>query len=727
MLSGYGSVRQHKKHNRNMLAGIWTEKMMYRINVIALACALWMSGGVTAGFAQTENTASGGEEKSDSRTDDALSIIALVPQTQPAAPADAEDNATPSLSSGSVDSQQLTSGEASSSDEIGDLISLVDTPAPVSSDEVQIQPDSTADNASSELSVQENIQPQPDADNQPTRLNRIGRRQVSQIGLATIGLSPQPDMPAIINSMIWSETDAEEALFLINAAPPISASAVLRRLSDMVITIAALPPQKSEALVEELVQARLDWLAASGQSDKLSQLTRLLPDTTDASAAPADANHSSAADKWAAYKKWQVDYDLIRRADGSACTEAINNAQESLDGFWHKAKITCHILAGNTMLAGFAAELLMANGEEDDNFFMLVDRLLDQNSQTLNNSSPELDLASLSPLHLILMDAAHEQISLEAFETLPASMIQASSSFRYLATNAALKTSYDSYVRGLVSAQQTQEIWRAVSAAQMPAEAALADVISQTRADRPEFTADGLASAYLWASLANRSTADTDMLIRQSLIAEIQAGRGQSLLPFYAQLMRTRAQTADVAGSLTPDMIADFAVISVLDNPDAPIVEAGAGDMRALAVQKLLSASLDSMIDAATLHDAQAGHLWPLLEVKGARLSTENWFDAIDKSAENTDETTFGQHYVQLPFATLKALEQASQKGAVAETVLLASHLVSDYQLGWISPSDCAVITTALKQIGLHHEADAFADEALKAHLMRQYFTPSHR
>ena len=113
-----------------MLAGIWTEKMMYRINVIAaLVCALWMSGGLTEGFAQTENTASGREEKSDARADDALSIIALVPQTQPAAPADAEDNATPSLLSGSADGQQPTSGEASSSDEIGDLISLVDTPA----------------------------------------------------------------------------------------------------------------------------------------------------------------------------------------------------------------------------------------------------------------------------------------------------------------------------------------------------------------------------------------------------------------------------------------------------------------------------------------------------------------------------------------------------------------------------------------------------------------------
>ncbi len=37
------------------------------------------------------------------------------------------------------------------------------------------------------------------------------------------------------------------------------------------------------------------------------------------------------------------------------------------------------------------------------------------------------------------MDAAHEQISLAAFEQMPLSMIQAASNFRYLAADAALR------------------------------------------------------------------------------------------------------------------------------------------------------------------------------------------------------------------------------------------------------------------------------------------------
>ena len=142
-------------------------------------------------------------------------------------------------------------------------------------------------------------------------------------------------------------------------------------------------------MVEDLVLARLNWLAASGQSDKLSQLTRLLPEGGD-----AQTDSSVDDSKWASYKQWQVDYDLIRRADDSACTEAIFNAQQSLDSFWHKARIACFILAGDTHSAGFAADILAdilsANGEEDANFFMLADMLLGRTTDA------ELDLANLN-------------------------------------------------------------------------------------------------------------------------------------------------------------------------------------------------------------------------------------------------------------------------------------------------------------------------------------------
>ena len=62
------------------------------------------------------------------------------------------------------------------------------------------------------------------------------------------------------------------------------------------------------------------------------------------------------------------------------------------------------LLAGDKNKARFAADILKARGGEDVNFFQLVELL--GSSQALS-----LDLTTLDSVDLVLMDAAHEQIS----------------------------------------------------------------------------------------------------------------------------------------------------------------------------------------------------------------------------------------------------------------------------------------------------------------------------
>ena len=127
--------------------------------------------------------------------------------------------------------------------------------------------------------------------------------------------------------------------------------------------------------------------------------------------------------------------------------------------------------------------------------------------------SLSLDVDNLSLLHLILMDAAHEQISMAAFENLPASMIQAASSFRYLAPDAALSTSYQMLDRGLQNCGETEQVRRALLSAPVAAEAArkawtasrLMGVLHRT----------GLIQPFV-VGLVTRQGDDTDMLISQA-------------------------------------------------------------------------------------------------------------------------------------------------------------------------------------------------------------------
>ena len=106
---------------------------------------------------------------------------------------------------------------------------------------------------------------------------RVGRRSISKVGLASIGLNQITSVDSVINSLIWSNSDAEQALALLKATPARGSSAALLALTSAITVQTAVPPKNAGNLAEQLVKARLDWLARSGQSDKLSQLVRLLP------------------------------------------------------------------------------------------------------------------------------------------------------------------------------------------------------------------------------------------------------------------------------------------------------------------------------------------------------------------------------------------------------------------------------------------------------------------
>ena len=100
----------------------------------------------------------------------------------------------------------------------------------------------------------------------------------------------------VINSLIWSNSDAEQALALLKATPARGSSAALLALTSAIAVQTAVPPKNAGNLAEQLVEARLDWLARSGQSDKLSQVVRLLP----------------LDEEWSEWKRWQIEYDMVR-------------------------------------------------------------------------------------------------------------------------------------------------------------------------------------------------------------------------------------------------------------------------------------------------------------------------------------------------------------------------------------------------------------------------------
>lgn len=529
---------------------------------------------------------------------------------------------------------------------------------------------------------------------------RVGRRSISKIGLASIGLNQASSADSVINSLIWSDSDAEQALALLKATPARGSSAALSALTTAITVQTAVPPKNAGRLAEQLVMARLDWLARSGQSDKLSQIVRLLP----------------LDEEWSDWKRWQIEYDLVRRADQAACVDAERFALQTLEPFWHKARVICALLDGQQGAASFAADILRASGEQDDNFFQLVDKLLGR------SASLSLDLDNLSLLHLILMDAAHEQISMAAFENLPASMIQAASSFRYLAPDAALNTSYQMLDRGLQSSGETEQIWRALLSAPVPAEAALAS-LEDSRADgRSALRRDGLDSAFLWVGLVTRQGDDTDMLIGQALQREAVTGRIDLLLGLYASLIRQRLDITDAA-TLSDELASDYAAMLALAAPSQPLPAvlepsaAKADDLRAL-----LNADTASPWDADLLTRLECWALLPVFEARGMVPPSRDWVAELAAQDAGTNPAASSFHRLSAP--AMLALEQAAEAGRIGEVALIAARLLQPVTLGWVAPQDGARVILALQQVGLDQAAAELADELIRSYLLRHHFAP---
>ena len=531
---------------------------------------------------------------------------------------------------------------------------------------------------------------------------RVGRRSISKVGLASIGLNQITSVDTVINSLIWSNSDAEQALALLKATPARGSSAALLALTSAITVQTAVPPKNAGNLAEQLVEARLDWLARSGQSDKLSQLVRLLP----------------LDEEWSEWKRWQIEYDMVRRADNAACSDAERFALQTLDAFWHKARIICALPDGQLSAASFAADILRASGEQDDNFFQLVDKLLGRTT-TLS-----LDLDDLSLLHLVLMDAAHEQISADTVENLPPSMIQAAASFRYLAPDAALNTSYQMLDRNVQTAGETEQIWRSLLTAPVPAEAALASLRNQKADGRAHLRGHGLNSAYLWVGLATRQGEDTDMLIVEALRRETQAGRIDLLIDLYASLIRQRLEMTEAA-TLSDQLASDYAVILALADPSQPLpAMLDAASQKAYDIQAVLQLTDNMAWDADVMMRLDCWSLLPILDAIGISTPSFDWVARLTNSSEGADAfSDWPVSYHRLSALGLLALEQAAEAGRIGEVGLIAASLVQPVHLGWVAPSDGSRVIAALQQVGLDSTASALAHELMVSSLLRSNFT----
>ena len=516
----------------------------------------------------------------------------------------------------------------------------------------------------------------------------LGRRKISEVGLAAIGVGDDDANERGLDSMIWRGTAASDAVFLLEKAAVVSHSQALTNLSYRVVAKQSVPPSGANLVAGELVAARLAWLARAGRSHDLAVLANQLPDSP----------------RWASWKRWLVEHELMMRNDAVACDIVDAQVAATMEPFWHKANVICHAVKGNVAGARFAADILAANGVEDPVFFALTNEML------TGVPAENIDPNTLDTMHIVLMDVVNRSIPLESLAVLPSQMAQSVVQLKFLGADARMVSTFDGLSRGLIDHNQVSKLWRNAGPVDSDPQLALAQLDGEATA---------LTTAMAWRAIDADTSPQRLARIAAAMGAEIADGNGALMLPLYAELIADEISDANAAADMrfNEDGVAPkiSMLLAIAKPDDIALIEGFTDNDDALRAAKLMK-----MIDRGALQSGVVSELdmWPLvpvLQAAGAVMPDQDWL-VLAKDAALTQ-----QPFISLSPIVLAAVTQAADNRRVAETILLTNWLLQTGPLETINPKDMAKLVTALRSIGQEDVAKALSKEILRAHLLSRF------
>ena len=516
----------------------------------------------------------------------------------------------------------------------------------------------------------------------------LGRRKISEVGLAAIGVGDDDANTRSLDSMIWRGTSASDAVFLLEKAAVVSHSQALTNLSYRVVAKQSVPPSGANLVAGELVAARLAWLARAGRSHDLAVLANQLPDSP----------------RWSSWKRWLVEHELMMRNDAVACGIVDAQVATTLDPFWHKANVICHAVKGNVAGARFAADILAANGVEDPVFFALTREML------TGVPAENIDPNTIDTMHIVLMDVVNRSIPLESLAVLPSQMAQSVVQLKFLGADARLVSTFDGLSRGLIDHGQVSKLWRNAGPVDSDPQLALAQLDGEATA---------LTTAMAWRAIDADTSPQRLARIVAAMGAEISDGNGALMLPLYAELITDEIANADAAADMrfNDDGVAPkIAMLLAIAQPDdIALIETFTDHDDAVRAAKLMTMIDRSEMQPAVVRDLDMWPLVPVLQAAGAVMPDQDWL-VLAKDATLTQ-----QPFISLSPVLLAAVTQAADNRRVAETVLITNWLLQTGPLETINPEDLAKVVAALRLIGQEDVAKALTKEILRAHLLNRF------
>ena len=516
----------------------------------------------------------------------------------------------------------------------------------------------------------------------------LGRRKISEVGLAAIGVGDGDSNDRGLDGMIWRGTSASDAVFLLEKAAVVSHSQALTNLSYRVVAKQSVPPSGANLVAGELVAARLAWLARAGRSHDLAVLANQLPDSP----------------RWASWKRWLVEHELMMRNDSVACGIVDAQVAATMEPFWHKANVICHAVKGNVAGARFASDILAANGIEDPVFFALTNEML------TGLPAEDIEPKTLDTMHIVLMDVVNRSIPLESLAVLPSQMAQSVVQLKFLGADARMVSTFDGLSRGLIDHNQVSKLWRNAGPVDGDPQLALAQLDGE---------ANALTTAMAWRAIDADTSPQRLARIVAAMGAEIAEGNGTLMLPLYAQLIMDEIANEDAAANMrfNEDGVASkISMLLAIAKPyDIALVDGFTNNDDAVRAANLMKMIDRGELQTGVVRDLDIWPLVPVLQAAGAVMPDQDWLVLVKDTAITQ------QPFVSLSPVLLAAVTQAADNRRVAETVLLANWMLQTSPLETINPEDLAKLVTALRSIGQEDVSKDLSKEILRAHLLSRF------
>ncbi|MBT4487133.1 MAG: hypothetical protein HOK30_26060 [Rhodospirillaceae bacterium] len=546
------------------------------------------------------------------------------------------------------------------------------------------------------------------------QVQNLGQAKVSAIGLLNAAQGG-------LGQDMWAGTRLPLVMALLPRLPAAASSPAMQSLRRRLLVSTALPPADDASAADAgdqdgsaLAAARIERLAAAGDSDAVARLLKFAPLTMEN----------------AVYARVQVEAELLNGNVREACRMARNFfSGDNVSGpttddqaIWQKVMAFCLALDGQAAQVELYEQLLYENGIDDEAYFTLLSGLSGGEVEPLDK------IARTGPLHLAMLRAARRAIPADAVKGAAPAVVRAIATSPNASLSLRLEAAERAEAMGILGTEILARVYASVPfsaeqaadaialAEQQPGPSAAAILYQVARID-DQISGRARALAAAWRNGRRSGRYMTAVRVNLSQTRTIQPDPALAWFAAPAGRALLAAGDRDAARAWLLAVIEPArggqkdAAAAMLTLAPLLYVDAGAAEDRVLAsvMGKVLAGWWQGEVaNGGPERYQRAIRLFGLLSALGRDVSGDLWLPLL---AAPEREVLQSRQPTSAPL--LIGLDRAAAAGRRGEAVLLSLLLLGDEGPGQGDSMTLGRIVSALRQVGLADDAGAVALEGL--------------